>query len=265
MDTIKVMCKCGATLQVSTDMAGRLGTCAKCGLTMRIPRELATKVPAAKKITLQPESKPAAAHEEPAIELLAVEWPALYNKAGIMAVVAVIVLGSALGVLFVLPPVENSKTAPKEMLNFYNEATGLKMTFSSDWKIEGPKTGNEIVFVNKRLDAKVVLETGIFMTLNEMGAQYGQEPRAMRGYEIEKESTPNSDKVGTYFELTWNHTPQDSNVKMVTMVRAFYQKDKNKSFTFHVTAFHNEREAAFAEFNEAWNSISFEKGHRISN
>ena len=59
MDTIKVKCKCGATLQVSPDMAGKLGTCSKCGKTMRIPHDLHAKTAEApKKITLQPETGP---------------------------------------------------------------------------------------------------------------------------------------------------------------------------------------------------------------
>ncbi len=263
MDSIKVKCKCGATLQVNPDMAGRLGTCSKCGRTMRIPRELSAKTAAPKKPILLPETEPAAPHEEPAVELLAVEWPALYKKAVTMSVVAVIIFGAALGALVLMPAADDSHTVDSEVFGFRDVATGLGLTFSLDWKIEGSSAGAEIVFVNERLKAEIVLVTGSEMRLNEMREKHEKEAREMSGYKVVKPSaTPNSDELGTCFELIWSHKPQGSTVTMVTMARAFSQN--NKSFTFRLTASQNEWKAALGEFNDAWNSISFEKGPRIS-
>lgn len=42
---VNLMCKCGATLTVTADMAGKMGACPKCGKVMRIPQEAAAVVP----------------------------------------------------------------------------------------------------------------------------------------------------------------------------------------------------------------------------
>ena len=268
MDTIKVKCKCGATLQVSPEMAGRLGTCAKCGKTMRIPHDLHAKTAAApKKITLQPETGPVAAHEEPAVELLAVEWPAMYKKAVVMSIVAVVILGAALGVLVLLPSMDKPDVVEEEKYSFSDPKTGLRMNFSSEWKVDGSATGAKVVFVNDRLSAEVVLETGADMTLTEMRPRFLREAEAMSGYEPGKgPKTPNSYELGTYFELKWKHKPQGSTVSMVTMVRAF--RKNGRSFVFHVTAPDDSWDipaGVDAEFETAWKSIRFASGPEITN
>lgn len=42
---VNLICKCGATLTVTADMAGKMGACPKCGKVMRIPKEAAAVVP----------------------------------------------------------------------------------------------------------------------------------------------------------------------------------------------------------------------------
>jgi len=269
MELIKVKCKCGATLQISPEMAGRLGTCSKCGRTMRIPSNIPAPskpgVPVEKQKTdvdlkLVVEDNPPD-EDEIVYRLEAIEWPMLYARARGLVITALAIVVAVTVLYFVLPSGKQGDGGGKDvvLVEYLDADTGLHFVLPEGW--QAVVEGRNWKASNKRLGAEISITAGAPDSLNEL--RNSMIAHAMRmnpdiEAELKKKISQRTHQViRDYFTLSFSYREPSSNKEMYVLLHAF--SNKRSSYMFEVKSGLNEWNSVEEEFDEAWNMMEYDR------
>ena len=153
--TVTVKCKCGATLTVKADMAGRMGTCPRCGRTMRIPEAVSGDIG----------PRPGRPHPYPYGSVrvqggpspVHIRWPRAIVGPLAMAAAGVLVLATVVVAAILTIPLHSEEPEHEELIaarEYLNPKYGYRFVVPAAWKIAEENPDNLIL--NGRSDSSIV-------------------------------------------------------------------------------------------------------------
>ena len=245
--TVSVKCKCGATLVVRAEMAGKTGTCPRCGRTMRIPE----KVAAAGETGKYPDGTVPADEMPPYTADL--RWPGarigplLLAGLGVMVLIAVVVAAIALG-----PSLARDSGEPKRITaeEYVNPKYGYRLVVPAAWQIADRDPDNLVL--QSRVDSAVttVAVRGGPEDMNEFVEGLIAEAEKEPGFGDRNWNRKNRYNRST-FELTYSYRKDDERRRAV--VRTFRHDEAWLVLTFRASSADYRR--ALQEFEAMFRSI----------